>query len=280
MNTLKQISKNGLNGTDLKFLALIFMVLDHIHYFFSYTGLVPEWFSMLGRLAAPIFLFCVAEGFSHTHDRKKYFLRIWLISMGMGAVQYVMAATGLFVRPDGFVPRNAIFMNFVILIVVWQGMDWIRERKWGKGIACVVLPLAWPILAMLVISRFPALAGAAGILFYTVFPSWSVIIDGGLPYVIFGMIFYAFRQKKGVQLSLFVLYELYQYFFMVAMQLRIAPGFELSWMFTQYYEWYGAFAALPLSCYNGQRGAGHKYFFYVFYVAHVYVLYALSWLFM
>ena len=29
--------------------------------------------------------------------------------------------------------------------------------------------------------------------------------------------------------------------------------------------------------YNGQRGRGHKALFYVFYPAHVYVFYALSW---
>ena len=48
-------------------------------------------------------------------------------------------------------------------------------------------------------------------------------------------------------------------------------------MFTTAYEWYGALAALLMLCYNGERGRGPKRFFYVFYPAHVYILYALSW---
>ena len=36
----------GLSETGLKWIALVTMVLDHIHYFFSFTGCVPEWFSM------------------------------------------------------------------------------------------------------------------------------------------------------------------------------------------------------------------------------------------
>lgn len=43
----------GLSGTALKFLALGLMVLDHIHYFFGFTGAVPLLFTQLGRLAAP-----------------------------------------------------------------------------------------------------------------------------------------------------------------------------------------------------------------------------------
>jgi hypothetical protein len=46
------IIRKGLTGFDLKYLALIFMVLDHIHYFFEFTGKVPIWFSWLGRLVA------------------------------------------------------------------------------------------------------------------------------------------------------------------------------------------------------------------------------------
>lgn len=63
----------GLSETGLKWIALVTMVLDHIHYFFSFTGCVPEWFSMVGRLGAPLFLFCLVEGFTHTHSRKRYF---------------------------------------------------------------------------------------------------------------------------------------------------------------------------------------------------------------
>ena len=38
----------GLSGTALKTIALVLMVLDHIHYFFEFTGLVPTWFSTAG----------------------------------------------------------------------------------------------------------------------------------------------------------------------------------------------------------------------------------------
>ena len=43
--------KNGLDGTQLKTIALVLMVLDHIHYFFEFTGCIPTVFSMLGRLS-------------------------------------------------------------------------------------------------------------------------------------------------------------------------------------------------------------------------------------
>lgn len=43
--------KNGLDGTQLKTIALALMVLDHIHYFFDFTGRIPLLFSQLGRLS-------------------------------------------------------------------------------------------------------------------------------------------------------------------------------------------------------------------------------------
>lgn len=279
MNGLKEWRKEGITGTGLKFLAVVFMVLDHIHYFFSYTGLIPEWFSMLGRLAMPIFLFCVAEGFAYTHDRKRYFLRIWLISAGMGAVQYGMV-TGHMVRPDDFFPRNAVFMNFVILCIIWQGMDWIKEKKWGRGLAAVLLPLIWPYAISIFSMIFPATATAAGFLCYTVFPAWIIIVDGGLPYLIMGILFYGLRKNRKLQLAAFVLFDFAWFFGLALQQVSALPGFSMTQMFTQYYEWFGCFSALPLLCYNGKRGSGHKHFFYVFYVSHVYILYALSWLLM
>ena len=57
MEKIQIYLKNGLSGTQLKIIALVLMVLDHIHYFFGFTGVIPEWFSMLGRLSALLFVF-------------------------------------------------------------------------------------------------------------------------------------------------------------------------------------------------------------------------------
>lgn len=86
---METLTKKGLDGTQLKIIALVLMVMDHIHYFFGFTGAVPEWFSMAGRLSAPLFLFCTVEGFAHTHDCKRYFLRIWCIGAGMAALEFL-----------------------------------------------------------------------------------------------------------------------------------------------------------------------------------------------
>ena len=118
-----QTPHKGLSGTALKTIALVLMLMDHIHYFFEFTGCIPEWFSMLARLSAPLFLFCTVEGFAHTHDRKRYFFRIWCIGAGMAAVQFFMIYAKAFRRGDGFYPQNAIFQDFVLLCVIWQGID-------------------------------------------------------------------------------------------------------------------------------------------------------------
>ena len=53
MESTRTLTKTGgITETGLKWIALITMVLDHIHYFFGFTGWIPEWFSMAGRLAA------------------------------------------------------------------------------------------------------------------------------------------------------------------------------------------------------------------------------------
>jgi len=93
----------GLSETGLKWIALVTMVLDHIHYFFSFTGCVPEWFSMVGRLGAPLFLFCLVEGFTHTHTRKRYFARVYVLSTAMSLLFFFMAFAHVLVRPDGTV---------------------------------------------------------------------------------------------------------------------------------------------------------------------------------
>ena len=147
--------KFGLTGTALKTIALVLMVMDHIHYFFEFTGVVPEWFSMLARLSAPLFLFCTVEGFAHTHDRRRYFLRIWAIGTAMGTVEFFMIYAGAFRRGDGFYPLNAIFQDLMLLCIVWQGIDWLRQRRFVRGALAAAMPILWPICIVALLMQNP-----------------------------------------------------------------------------------------------------------------------------
>ena len=44
-------------------------------------------------------------------------------------------------------------------------------------------------------------------------------------------------------------------------------------------QWMMIFAAIPMYFYNGERGSGNKNFFYIFYPAHIYLLWILASLF-
>lgn len=274
--------RTGLSGTALKTIALVLMVLDHIHYFFEFTDLVPAWFSMLARLSAPLFLFCTVEGFAHTHDRKRYFLRIWAIATAMGTVEFFMMYAGVLRRGDGFYPLNAIMQNFVILCIIWQGIDWLQQRQFGRGLLAVLLPVAWPFLVVALLSAFPQIIQmpvASTVISYLIsapLPLWTSITDGGWSYLLGGIVLYALYSHRRLRLVVWAAVTFCFEFGMVYLQLHGTPDFAFSQMFTTYYEWFGVFAVLPMALYNGQRGSGHKLLFYWFYPAHIYLLYAAS----
>ena len=274
---MEHVRTRGLSASGLKWIALGLMVLDHIHYFFAYTGRIPEWFSMAGRLAAPLFLFCLAEGFSHTRNRKKYFMKVYVIHLLMSGLLFLMIAGVLPVRPDGFYPMNGMMTSFSILMVVFQGMDWLGEKRWGPGLAAVVLPLAWPVLAGLLMQGIPALQMPLSVLGYTLLPLWNSNPDAGIGTILTGILLYGFRKNRRVQAGVFAGFTVLYYFLYPLLVLSRSPGFHWTMMFTTAYEWYGALAAVLMLCYNGERGRGPKAFFYAFYPAHVYILYALSW---
>lgn len=273
---MELIKTRGLSASGLKWIALGLMVLDHIHYFFAYTGRVPEWFSMAGRLSAPLFLFCLVEGFSHTHDRRKYFIKVYGIHLLMSGLLFLMMC-GVLVRPDGFYPMNGMMTAFAILMVVFQGMDWLAEKRWGLGLAAVALPLAWPILAGTLMGMVPALQMPLSVLGYTLLPMWNSNPDAGIGTILMGILLYGFRKNRRAQAGVFAGFTVLYYLFYPLLVFSRSPEFHWTMMFTAYYEWYGALAAVLMLCYNGERGQGPKRFFYVFYPAHIYILYALSW---
>ncbi len=63
----------GITGAQLKWIAILTMVVDHMG-----VILFPEYliFRYIGRLSFPIFCFLLVEGFVHTRNIQKYMIRL------------------------------------------------------------------------------------------------------------------------------------------------------------------------------------------------------------
>ena len=272
---LKTLRAKGLSSTALKEIALALMLLDHIHYFFAFTGAVPEWFSMLGRVSAPLFLFCTVEGFAHTRDRKTYLLRLWALGAGMGVIQFLIGL-GIGQRADGFYPMNGILRDLTIACLLWQGIDWLRQRRFGRALALIGgVGVLWPAVSLALMSVLPPV-GQLPVYFlsWTVLPSWTFSTDGGIAFILGGVLLYALRERRLVQALVWAAWALFTDLGSVLWLLQ--DGWGLGRLLLTCYQWMEVFAAPLMLLYNGQRGAGHKKLFYWFYPVHVYVLYALS----
>lgn len=62
----------------LKIIAIITMFIDHIGY--AIFGKF-SFFNYIGRIAFPIFAFQISEGYTHTKNLKKYFLRLFIFAI-------------------------------------------------------------------------------------------------------------------------------------------------------------------------------------------------------
>ena len=101
-----------MSATGLKIIAVICMTLDHLSTYLN----APLPLRYIGRIAAVIFFFCAAESAVHTHDRKKYLLRLYAMSLLMTALSVVVPfiLNGWFSTGKYFLsPSNNIFTELL-----------------------------------------------------------------------------------------------------------------------------------------------------------------------
>lgn len=199
MTKLKQIS----NATNLKFLAIFLMFLDHIHEMFLEIG-APTWLNMLGRLVFPIFLFLAADSFYYTSNRKRYMLRLlymgWFMTIGN------MIFGSLFDNGQVGLANNAFSTFFItgVYICAWdllvKGFKQKSGKDFLKGMGLFILPivLVIPVLAVLFSGLLETLnpyIAQVVVLVVSLIPN-ILLVEAGYLFVILGVLFYIFREKR------------------------------------------------------------------------------------
>lgn len=252
-----QLSKiQCISGFTLKMIGLVFMVMDHIHQMF-YMFDAPMWLTMAGRIVLPIFLFMVAEGYHYTHDKKKYMLRLlvafWLMNIGNFALSTLLPL------PDVML-INGIFGTMFLSVFYMWAIDYlvagIKAKKAGKiltAIGLILLPIitAVPLFAQILpLELFRA---------YMIFIPSVFSVEAGVVAIIMAVGFKYLRNHRLLQVLMLAVFSIPS----------LLQG-DIQWMMV--------FAAVPILMYNGKPGRKSKYLFYVFYPAHIYVLYIISYL--
>lgn len=114
--------KTNLDTDFLKCIAIVSMLIDHIGgAFFPEIGI----FRWIGRLAFPIFCYCLTVGLLYTRDVKKYLLRLGVFSL-VSQPFYILAF-----HPVGQFAENLTNWNiFFTLFLSLLAMMGLKERKW------------------------------------------------------------------------------------------------------------------------------------------------------
>ena len=214
-----------IDGTTLKLIAMITMIFDHIG-----DSFFPDltWMRIIGRIAMPIFAFCIAEGFGHTHDKVKYLTRMVIFAV-ISEVPFDLFGAG---KIFDLTHQNIMF-TFAIAIAALL----LYEKITAKG-GKVSLVLGWLVLI-------------AGAVLATV-----LLTDYTFTGVILVVVFYLLRKhdlliKDGVGLACY-----------------------LALRNVGIYVW-GFLSFIVIAFYNGERGKGLKYLFYVFYPAHLFLIFVI-----
>lgn len=110
-----------LSAAALHILAMVLMLMDHL-----WATLLPaqEWLTCAGRVAFPIFAFMAVEGYFHTHDLKKYTLRLLLFAL-LSEVPFDLMYGGTWFYP---VHQNVIW-TLLLGILGIHLMETVRKKQ-------------------------------------------------------------------------------------------------------------------------------------------------------
>jgi len=296
--------------TALKIVALIAMTIDHIGEFIPHT---PLCFCWIGRIAAPIFIFCLTEAMRYTKDRKKYIIRLYEMTCICAGIFFITCRITWFFDEEiypGIIENNifATLFNIAVLIAVIDSCI-AKKRHWKRNL---YLYLVWQIGIFMintylnqVFMELPVFEQFSEDVRYILYGplcniTWS---EGSWSWVLLGVLFYYAPMKKIIWYPVYsiiniilyngniivkimhywsstgkkILYESGVFVFGILLHENFFFKYPLSLI--ESYQWMMVLAIIPILFYNGQYGLYGKRLknvFYIYYPLHIVLLYVIG----
>ena len=236
----------GLTGNELKLFAMAVMLIDHIACAWSIEEVSVGGYLLMriiGRFAFPIFAYMIAVGARHTHDIKKYLLRLLafaLISEIPFDKAFGFAGEGRWIEPAY---QNVFFTLFLGLLSL--ALLQLFQKKLGRF---YMIPSVAALLLMMLAAEFLN-TDYAGVGVLSIF-----------------LFYIGAKKKTSVRALTYALAIL-----VLAFDWKALVNFT---------ELFALMALWPIMLHNGQRGRRmNKWVFYAFYPGHLLLLYLLHLLF-
>ena len=226
----------GLNRNQLKYIAIITMIMDHIAFvFIPSSNPIYSIFRFFGKLTAPIMCYFLAEGYNYTSSKFKYGLRLFIFSIISQFTFSLAFYNTLFI-----LRFNMIFTLFLCFLVLLS-----YDKIKNKLLKCISITL------LIIVSYFS---------------------DWGIFAPLWVLCFYICKGKITVQVISYYISTIFAIIFKYILIKNISFNSLLIYL--------GLFLFIPLIfLYNGQKGNNNKFnkwFFYIFYPLHLFIIMALS----
>lgn len=175
------------NGAQLKYLAFVSMLIDHVNNALITPMLDGEGFllylsnifSVLGRIAFPIFIFFIVEGFFKTSNRKKYLITLLMFGV-ISEVPFDMFTSRTYFDPYW---NNMMFTLALCLITIWI-IDSLKENIHNKifwYVGSIIIVVIFGFLAMKLSLDYDYHAIIVAYLFYIFYD--KPLLGAGLGYL-------------------------------------------------------------------------------------------------
>lgn len=269
--------KIGLTANQIKWIALIFMTIDHSAPLFQEIPALAHYvpaLERLGRISAPLFLFVLTESFRHTKSKPRFILRLYVAGVSVGV--FTILTNLLFHRILVYSPGNIFFTLFYTAVYIYlfeRIIDAVQKQN-TKKMLLSILGVILTFIPQLLFYIIDGIHVSAENIIWKILFSNSVrcifnpvlFIEYSIMFVIMGITIY-FLKKRELQCAAFLCFSLLSLF-----------GATLSrdlWPVNDFFgdQQYWMILAVPIMfLYNGRRGNAHKVFFYVYYPVHRYLI--------